>query len=177
MAPGSGTPTGTVSFTDAALCGDRLPDLQLPAAGQVACTEAYSVNADHSVVATYSGDTNDAGSHGSLVETLQQISTTTTIGSSASTSTYGQGVTFTATVTPAQTASVNPSGTVTFFNNDSIPATAIATVGVSTTAGVTTGVLTTSGLAAGPYSVTATYSGDRPSARAPARRPLRRTSP
>ncbi len=160
VAPGSGTPTGTVSFTDQGSPVTGCQNLPLPATGQVTCTETYSVNAAHSIVATYSGDTNDAGSHGSLTETLQQISTSTTIGSSASTSTYGQGVTFTATVTPTQTASVNPSGTVTFYNNDTIPASSIGTVGVSTTGGVTTSVLQ-SNLAAGSYSVTATYNGDQ----------------
>ena len=112
VAPGTGTPTGTVSFTDQGSPVAGCQSLSLPATAplQVTCTETYGSNSAHSIVATYSGDTNDATSHQGLVETLQQIGTQTTVGSSSPTSTYGQSVTFTATVTPIQSASVNPSG-------------------------------------------------------------------
>jgi len=159
VAPGTGTPTGTVSFTDQGSPVTGCQSLSLPASAphQVTCTETYTVNTDHSIVATYSGDANDASSHDGLVETLQQIGTTTTVGSSTPTSTYGQSVTFTATITPTASAGVNPTGTVTFTDNGS---TDIGTVVVSTTGGVTTGALAISNLGAGTHSVSATYSGD-----------------
>ena len=159
VAPGTGTPTGTVSFTDNGNPVGGCQSLSLPVSVplQAICTETYGSNASHAIVATYSGDTNDASSHGSLGETLQQISTQTTIGASTANSTYGQDVTFTATVTPTQSASVNPSGTVTFVDNGS---TTIGSGSVSTTAGVTTATLDISNLGAGFHSVTATYNGD-----------------
>jgi len=157
--PGTGTPTGTVSFTDQGSPVAGCQSLSLPSGAplQVTCTETYGSNSAHSIVATYSGDANDASSHLGLVETLQQIGTQTTVGASSSTSTYGQSVTFTATVSPTQSTTGNPTGTVTFSDNGS---TQIGTVGVSTTAGVTTAALTISSLTAGSHSVSVTYNGD-----------------
>ncbi|MFZ0251905.1 MAG: Ig-like domain repeat protein [Acidimicrobiales bacterium] len=159
LSPGTGTPTGSVSFTDNGSAVSDCQSLNLPATGpfQVTCTETYGTNASHLVVATYSGDTNDATSHNSLNETLQQIGTTTSVGA-PSTSTYGQAVTLTATITPSQSASVDPSGTVTF---DDFGTTPIGSAGVSTTDGVTTATLTTSSLGAGDHSITAVYGGDQ----------------
>lgn len=162
VAPGSWAPTGTVSFTDQGSPVSGCQNLSLPASApeEVTCPESYGSHATHSIVATYSGDANDAGSHGALSETVEQISTLTTIGVSSATSTYGQSVTFTATVSPAQGVSVDPTGTVTFYNNDAIPPAVIGTGGVSTSDGVTTATLDIPSLAADEYSVTATYSGD-----------------
>ena len=158
-ATGTGTPTGTVSFTDDGSPVTSCQSLSLPAAAplQVTCTEGYGSSATHSIVATYSGDTDDAGSTTSLIESLGQIPTQTTVTSSSPTSTYGQSVTVTATVTPTRSATVSPGGTVTFYDYESTP---IATVGVSTVAGVTTATLDTSDLVAGPHSITAAYGGD-----------------
>ncbi len=159
LSPGTGTPTGNVSFKDNGSPVGTCQNLPLPTSAplQVTCSETYGSNASHSIQATYSGDTNDASSHGSLGETLQQISTQTTVGASTANPTYGQDVTFTATVAPSQTASVNPSGAVTFVDNGS---TTIGSGSVSTTAGVTTATLDISNLGAGFHSVTATYNGD-----------------
>ncbi len=156
---GTGTPTGTVAFTDDGSPVTGCRSLSLPASTplQVSCTETYGSTTTHSIVAAYSGDENNAGSTASLLETLGQIPTQTTVGSSSPTSTYGQTEALTATVTPTQSASVSPSGTVTFYDYETTP---IATVGVSTLTGVTTATLDTSNLMAGPHSITATYSGD-----------------
>jgi hypothetical protein len=156
---GTVTPTGTVSFTDD---GDPVPgcqSLSLPTSAplQATCTESYRSTTTHSIVAVYSGDDDDAGSTATLVETLGQVPTQTTVATSSPTSTYGQSVTMTATVTPTQSGSVSPSGTVTFYDYETTP---IATVGVSTVAGVTTATLDTSNLMSGPHSISATYSGD-----------------
>ena len=71
-ATGTGTPTGTVSFTDDGSPVTSCQSLSLPAAAplQVTCTEGYGSSAAHSIVATYSGDTDDAGSTTSLIESL-----------------------------------------------------------------------------------------------------------
>jgi hypothetical protein len=82
-----------------------------------------------------------------------QDATTTTLGSSLPTSTFGQSVTFTATIAPVTPTSASaPTGTITFTDGT----TTLATVPV---AGNSAG-FTTSSLTAGSHSITATYSGD-----------------
>ena len=81
-----------------------------------------------------------------MLQAVGQIPTQTTVTSSSPTSTYGQSVTLTATVTPTASASDNPSGTVTFYDDESTP---IATVGVSTAAGTATASLDISSLMGG----------------------------
>ena len=75
-------------------------------------------------------------------------STTTAITSSPNPSTYGELVTFTATVTAASGA---PTGTVKFSNGITLIGSGAVSGGVAT--------FTTSALAAGTYSITATYGG------------------
>ena len=79
---------------------------------------------------------------------------------STGSTTYGQPVTFTATVTPEAGSSTNPTGSVTFVNNATEPATDLGSATVSTTAGTTTAHLALPYLPAGSYSVQATYGGD-----------------
>ncbi len=156
---GTATPTGTVSFTDNGSPVTGCQSLSLPAVAplQVSCTETYGSGATHSVVASYSGDQDDAGSNASLLQVVGQIPTETTIASSSPTSTYGQSVTLTATVTPMVTASGSPTGTVTFYDFQTNP---IATVGVSTVAGTAVASVDVSNLMGGFHSMTATYNGD-----------------
>ena len=68
VTPGTGTPTGTVSFTDDGSPVAGCQSLSLPSVAplQVACTETYESGATHSIVASYSGDEDDAGSNASL---------------------------------------------------------------------------------------------------------------
>jgi len=154
----SGTPTGTISFTDDGSPVSGCQSLSVPDASplQASCTETFGSGATHSIVATYSGDADDAGSTASLVQALGQIPTQTIVTSSSPGTVYGEAVTLTATVTPAQSAAVTPSGTVTFFDGS----TPLATVGVSTTADVATARLDTASLVQGPHLLTATYGGD-----------------
>ena len=98
---------------------------------------------------------NDAGSHGSLSETIGQIPTQTSVAASSPTSTYGQGVSFTATVAP-NSGSISPTGTVTFYDET----TPLGNVPLSPADGVATATLASSSLMAGSHWVTATYSGD-----------------
>ena len=73
----------------------------------------------HTLTASYSGDVNFAGSNGTLSggQSVNKANTSTSVTSSLNTSTFGQTVTFTATVTvnfPGTTAAGSPAGTVTF---------------------------------------------------------------
>jgi hypothetical protein len=82
-----------------------------------------------------------------------QDATTVTLGSSLPTSTFGQSVTFTATITPVTpTSAPAPTGTVTFTDG-------VTTLGTATVAS-NIASLTTSSLTAGTHDITAAYGGD-----------------
>jgi hypothetical protein len=101
----------------------------------------------HSITATYKGDTLLASSVSSVLkQQITKSASTTTVASSANPSSFGQMVTFTATVTTGAT------GTVTFKSGT-------ATLGTVALTGNSAN-LSTSGLAAGTRSITAVYSGD-----------------
>lgn len=154
----AGTPTGSVSFTDDDNPVDGCQSLPLPAVAplRVQCTESFGSGATHAIVATYSGDPDDAGSTASLQQTVGQTPTQTSVTTSTPGITYGQTALIVATVTPAGGAAVSPGGTVT-FSDWSAP---LATVNVSTAGGVASASLDTSDLVEGPHQLTATYSGD-----------------
>lgn len=106
----------------------------------------------HSILATYSGDSNYGGSSATRMQTVK-AATTTTLASSANPSISGQALVFTATVSPS-----GATGTVTFFDGTS-------TLGVGTLSGGkaacgTINTCSTSALGAGSHSITAKYSGD-----------------
>jgi hypothetical protein len=155
-APGSGTPTGSVSFSDAGSSIPTCQGLALPPASPLAvtCSQAYGTNGMQSITATYGGDANFATSTGSLAENVSPVSTKTTIVPSPPTSTSGQCLTLTATVTPT-TGTSNPDGTVT-FTDDGI---SLGASMLSTTDGVTSASMLVTTLPVGSDSVTASYSG------------------
>ncbi len=157
--PETGTPAGTVSFTDdgSPVAGCQSLRLPIVAPLQVGCTETYESTTTQTIVATYGGDEDDAGSSASLVQAVGQVPTQTTVTSSSATPTYGQDVTLTATVTPTPNAAASPTGTVTFYDFET---TAIATVDVSTADGASTATLDISSLMGGPHAITASYNGD-----------------
>jgi hypothetical protein len=107
----------------------------------------------HSVTASYGGNANLSGSVSSvLTQAVNQAATATAISSSANPSTFGQAVTFTATVQPA--AGGVPTGTVTFFDG-------AAPIGSgSLSGGVAQFTAAGGALATGTHSITARYSGD-----------------
>jgi hypothetical protein len=143
VSPSSG-PTGTVQFFDGAT---PLGTVAL-GSGTASLTTSTLAAGAHSITAIYSGDTNYAGSTSSAVtQTVNKVTTATTLTSSLNPSTFGQAVTLTATVSPS-----GPTGTVQFFDG----ATPLGTVALSGG----TASLTTATLVAGAHSITATYSGD-----------------
>ncbi|MFE9007180.1 Ig-like domain repeat protein [Streptomyces sp. NPDC007875] len=154
LAPGTGTPTGTVTFDP----GDGTPAITATLSGGTATTTHTYTGAAGSpftVNATYNGDTIYASSTGTDTQTVGRAPTTTTVTSSPDPTVAGQTVTLTATVTVVGPGSGTPTGTVTFTYGDGTPAaTAPVTGGVATVTHVYAG---TSG---SPYAVTATYNGD-----------------
>ncbi len=141
--------SGTVSFADG---GVAVPNCsaKVVAAGVATCVTSVLTPTTHSLVATYSGDTNYQGSGSQTVsQVVNQAPTTVGLASSGTPSAYGQVVTFTATVSPSAAT-----GTVAFKDG----AVTLAGCGAQTLAG---GVATcaTSALAVGAHSLTAVYGG------------------
>lgn len=98
-APGSGTPTGTVDFEDngTAISGCSAVTVASSAA---TCGAAYGSVGTHSITATYSGDSNFAGSMSSALSvTVSQASTSVTL-------TEGSAAVPAAAFTPSRAASV-----------------------------------------------------------------------
>jgi hypothetical protein len=101
----------------------------------------------HALMANYQGDTNFNSSPSSIVNlTVSAAQVTVSLVSSSNPSSYGQAVTFTATVPSGAT------GTIQFENNG----IALGTVTISGT----TAAYTASALTAGTHPITAAYSGD-----------------
>jgi hypothetical protein len=156
---GGGTPTGTMLFV---IDGSNAGSASLTGAGGQA-TASYTTSSlsvgTHTITAIYGGDSNFAGSTGSLangqiVKQVSATSTSTAVTSSANPSAPGQSVTFTATVTPS--GGGTPTGTVLFVIDGSNAGSASLT----SAGGRTTATYTTSSLSTGTHTVTAVYSGD-----------------
>ncbi|KOG37410.1 hypothetical protein ADK74_36615, partial [Streptomyces decoyicus] len=152
VAPGAGTPTGSVAFT---IDGGQPIDVPLGGSGQATLVTSALAPGSHDITALYSGDTDFVGSSGSDTQTVHQAATTTMVVSSPDPSAFGQPVTFTASVVPVLPGAGAPTGTVTFTLTGPGGGTLTATVDTGGTAEVTT-----SALKAGSHTVTATYSGD-----------------
>ena len=161
--PTSGTvlPTGSVTFTlttgGTVLCNAVSIS---NTTGIATCTSAFSAPASpgSTVTATYSGDSNFSSQTAvtSSPEVVSAASTTITVTGAPSPSAVNQQVTFTATLTPAFTGTVLPTGTVVF--TDTTTSTTLCTKTVS---GGVVPVCNYTFTSAGSNSVVATYtSGD-----------------
>ncbi|MFZ0958214.1 MAG: Ig-like domain-containing protein, partial [Candidatus Sulfotelmatobacter sp.] len=148
VASGTGTPSGTVHFENGT---SGLGTIKLVDGKAMITTSALSAGS-HTMNAYYSGSTQYAASSASLMQTVNKVATTTTItDASPSPSTYGQPVTFTATVT---TTAGSPIGKVVFKRGT-------VTLGSGTLSGGTASYATTpTQLPAGDYAITAVYDGN-----------------
>ncbi|MEI9811734.1 MAG: Ig-like domain repeat protein [Acidobacteriota bacterium] len=149
VAPGAGTPNGTVSFFDGAtLLGTG------SAVGGVATLTTSSLSVGtHSITSVYNGSLNFSGSISPVhTKTVTQASTSTSLGSAPDPSVLGQTVILTATLTAPPPGAGTPTGTVSYFDGASLLGTAALSGGAAT--------LTTSSLTQGTHSLTAVYSGD-----------------
>ena len=143
-----GTPTGTVTFMDGST---TLGMSTLNGSGQATFATTVLTPGNHSITANYSGDANfSAGSSPVLTQTVNLGTSTTAVTSSANPSSFGQAVTFTATVSGLI---IEPTGTVTFMDG----ATTLGTGNLNASGQAT---FTTSTLSAGSHSITAVYGGD-----------------
>ncbi len=150
---GSGTPSGTVSFTDnGALMGTAVLDK----AGKATFTVASLGVGSHNMAANYGGDANfissSASGAGGVTQVVNQSSTLATLASSADPSVFGQTITLTITVAASGGGSGIPTGTATLSDG----ATFLGSVTLDSTGKAT---LAFSSLAVGDHSLTASYSG------------------
>ncbi|GFE19755.1 Ig-like domain repeat protein [Streptomyces nigrescens] len=154
LAPGAGTPTGTVTFD----FGDGTAPVDAPLTDGTAATgHVYAAAADspYAVTATYDGDADFTTSFGTDTQSVQPAGTTIAVVSAPDPSTVGQPVTFSATVTALAPGAGTPTGTVTFDFGDSTPP-----VTAFLTDGATDLTHTYNDAAELPYTVTAIYNGD-----------------
>ena len=152
-AVGTGVPTGVVQFR---VDGQAL-GIAVPLVGGAADSPSVSdlQPGAHTVTAVYGGDSGFLPTTVTITQTVNGIVTTTTLASSANPSTYGQAITFTATVTPSNSALDSPDGTVTFRDGTTVLGTSPVAMGT----GSGTATLTVASLGAGDHAVTATYDG------------------
>ncbi len=143
-----GIPTGTVTLVDGT---NALANSSLSAGGNATFTVGGLSVGSHSMTVVYAGDANfSASTSAALVETVNQASTTTTIGSSANPSAFDQTVTFTATVQPP--TGTTATGTVTFIDGS----TSLGSGALSSNSAQ----LTVSALTVGTHAITAVYAGN-----------------
>lgn len=153
--PGSGSPTGFVQFFDGAtaVSGNIMVD---PTTGVASFVTSSLLAGSHQITAVYSGDSNFFTSTSSIqfatVVSAQRSNTSVT--SSQNPSTFGQSVTFTATVTNAGNGTATPTGNVVFQVDGGTG------VNGQNITGTNRWTFTISNLPQGTRLITAAYSGD-----------------
>jgi hypothetical protein len=150
VAPGAGTPTGTVTFyADGSIVGSALLD----GSGSANINLSSLSVGTHNITATYAGDANFLSGSGSTNEMVNPGNTTTVVTASPTTVAYGQSVTLTATIgVDAPAAGPPPTGPVTFYA-DGVSIGAALVIGGQAS-------LSASGLAVGSHTISAVYGGD-----------------
>ena len=147
--PGSGTPTGTVTFLD----GTTVLDATSLSGGSATFTTSSLALGGHSITVSYGGDGNFTSSTSSaLTQTVNQAGSSSVVVSGTNPSVYGQSVTFTATVSASSPGAGTPTGTVSFLDGTTVLGTGTLSGGVAT--------YSTSSLSVGSHSITVSYGGD-----------------
>jgi hypothetical protein len=151
-APGTGTPTGSVTFVDTTT-GTTLGTSNLSSGTATLAVSSLAVGT-HNIQANYAGDTNFAAGSGSTTQLVNKSSTTTAVTASPTTPVFGQSVVLTATVAATAPGTGTPTGTVTFTdeNNNVLGTANLSATGV--------GAITVSSLTVGGHTISANYGGD-----------------
>ncbi|MGO9923386.1 MAG: Ig-like domain repeat protein [Isosphaeraceae bacterium] len=150
-------PTGTLTFYDNGNSMGMGTLAVVNGQDQASLTIATLSTTNHSITAAYtSGDTNFIPSPTSMpvTQVVNKANTNASVASSGTPSVHGQPVTVTATVSvisPGSTAVAYPTGTVTFYDNE----TSIGTGALSVVSGHDVATLTTSALSTTSHSITA----------------------
>jgi hypothetical protein len=124
VAPGAGTPTGTVTFQDGNVV---LGTVAVGTGGTATFTTSFAATGGHPITAIYSGNATFVGSSQALTEQVNAApthkATTLALFASANSVVRGQPVAFTATVRDPS-GTTTPTGTVTFFVGNTVVARA-----------------------------------------------------
>jgi hypothetical protein len=147
VAPGAGTPTGTVTFFDGSTV---LGTVTLDANGTAFLSTSLATPGSHSITAVYNGDGTFSTSSSTITEPVLRGSQTA-LTASANPVPAGRPVTFTATVSPAS-GTGTPTGTVTFLDGRVVLGTVQLSGGTAS--------LTRSFTTRGSHHIKAVYSGD-----------------
>jgi hypothetical protein len=149
VAPGTPTPTGSVSFLDGFTVLARV----ILSGGSASWTTTKLAVAGHSIIAIFAGTVNfKASPSAPSAVTVSQDATTAVVNSSVSNPVYGQAVTLKATVTAAAPGSGKPTGNVSFYDGPTFLGTATLSKGVAS--------LQPTALAVGGHAITVVYGGD-----------------
>jgi autotransporter-associated beta strand protein len=164
--PGAGLPTGTVKFFDGATQIGTTQTLALMGTQEQASIVVSNLavgSTAHTISAVYAGDSNFITSTSATTSlSVGMASTTTAFSSSAPTTTYGQPVTFTATVAVSNPGSGTATGSVSFYDGSVAPAKLLGTGALNQNAGSDQATFTTTAqqLAGGSHTIIAVYQGD-----------------
>jgi len=143
----SGTPTGSITFSD----GATVLGTRALSGGVATLSSSNLAVGTHYIKATYSGSKAYATSHSTtLKQVVTKETTTTTLTSNLNPSKSGKTVTFTAKVAPQITGT--PTGSVNFKNGTTVMGSGTLSSGKAT--------FSISTLAVGSHSITAVYLGD-----------------
>jgi parallel beta-helix repeat protein len=143
------TPAGTITFMAG---GTTLATVSATANGKASATIRSLGAGTYPITAIYSGSTEYAAStSNTIVEVVNGAPTTTSLVSSLNPSSFGQTVTFTASVAAPQSMTI-PTGTVTFIDG----ASSIGTAALSTDE---VAQFNTAALTPGTHNITATFNG------------------
>jgi len=149
VAPGAGTPTGTVTFfADGHQIGDPV---DVDAGGNATSDQVKLLVGSHNITANYSGDGDFAGANQAYTQSVAAASVATALTTSPNPSVFGQAVTLHAEVSTIAPATGHPTGAIRFTID-----------GVNTYVDLVDGVaeLDTSSLAVGPHTIKASYLSD-----------------
>jgi hypothetical protein len=148
LTSGAGAPTGTVVVREGTT---TLATVTLDGSGHGSTAIDGLTVGTHTLVADYAGGANFASGSATTDHTVAGDTATVDLSSSSPSSTFGEPVTFTATV--SGTGGAVPTGTVTFGDGDDVLGTAPLVAGVAR--------ITVPDLRFGVHDITADYSGDR----------------
>lgn len=147
--PGSGLPKGTVQFfTNGTAIGNPVTLVN----GVATLTTSATPLGTNTITARYSGDSNFLTKDGATTTSVSQSNSTINVTASNLNPTASEAVTLTATVTPSNSGTSAPTGTVQFFANGVLLGTGTLSNGRAT--------LVTTTLPVGVDSITAVYLGD-----------------
>jgi autotransporter-associated beta strand protein len=156
QAPGSGIPTGTVTFSRGSTV---LKTLTLDPNGVASFMLSTLPAGSDTITVSYSGDTSFNPTTTTDVQVVNQGTVTVNLTSSAPTSVFGQPVTFTALVSPVSPASIIPTGSVR-FKIDGVPVGPGLGVFLDGSGRAVLTVNNSTQLSIGSHTVVAIYGGD-----------------